>query len=262
MLVTRPNFKRHTIFDENLVAIELNKTSILMDKPIAIGLAILDISKTVMYDFHYNFIKPKYGENVSLAYTDTDSFIYHVKTECFYSDMRSNIEKYDMSDYVIDNPYNLPRVNKKVPGLFKDELNGQIITDFVGLRSKMYCVRSGKTDKMKKAKGIKKYVLKKEINFDNYLECLMQNTSIVKKQNTFRTKLHNMFTITQEKVALSASDDKRYVLPNNITTLAWGHYDAPKEVNWPKNPKRKITDNIENENKKLKTENPRTQNNE
>lgn len=95
MLISKPNFKRHTIFDENLVAIELNKTHILMNKPIAIGLAILDISKTVMYDFHYNFIRPKYADNVTLAYTDTDSFIYHIKTECFYSDMKKNIEKYD-----------------------------------------------------------------------------------------------------------------------------------------------------------------------
>lgn len=254
MLISKPNFKRHTIFDENLVAIELNKTHILMNKPIAIGLAILDISKTVMYDFHYNFIRPKYADNVTLAYTDTDSFIYHIKTECFYSDMKKNIEKYDTSDYAIDNPYNLPLVNKKVPGLFKDELNGEIITDFVGLRSKMYCVRSGSTDKMRKAKGVKKYVLKKEIKFDDYLNCLMDNTPIVKKQNTFRTKLHNMFTITQEKVALSASDDKRYVVSNNINTLAWGHYDAPIEMIWPKVLKRKINPENENENKRHKTE--------
>lgn len=255
MLIARPNFKRYAIFDENLVAIELNKTHILMNKPIAIGLAVLDISKVVMYDFHYNFMKPKYGENISLNYTDTDSFIYHVKTECFYSDMKQDIEKYDTSDYASDNVYNLPRVNKKVPGLFKDELNGAIVTDFVGLRSKMYCVRTGKIDKMKKAKGVKKYVLKKEISFENYLECLMHNTSITKKQNTFRTKLHNMYTVTQEKVALSPFDDKRYVLSNNIDTLAWGHYNAPKEMEWPKMLKRKFIHENENENngKKQKT---------
>lgn len=89
MLISRPNFKRFTIFDEDLVAIELKRTNILMNKPIAIGLAILDISKVVMYDFHYNFMKPRYGDNVTLTYTDTDSFIYQVKSECFYTDMNA-----------------------------------------------------------------------------------------------------------------------------------------------------------------------------
>lgn len=227
MLISRPNFKRHTIFDENLVAIELEKTNIMMNKPIAIGLAILDISKVVMYDFHYNFMKPKYGENVSLAYTDTDSFIYHVKTECFYSDMKQYIEKYDTSDYAPDNIYNMPLVNKKIPGLFKDELNGVPITKFVGLRSKMYCVQTGRIDKMKKAKGVKKYVLKKEISFDDYLYCLLSKEEIKSEQNTFRTKLHNMYTIRQNKVALSPFDNKRYILPNSIDTFAWGHYKIP-----------------------------------
>lgn len=225
MLIAKPNFKRYTIFDESLVAIELAKTSVLMNKPIAIGLAILDISKIVMYDFHYNFMKPKYGENVTLCYTDTDSFIYHIKADCFYSDMMQNIDKYDTSDYPLDNIYNLPRANKKVPGLFKDELKGEPMTKLVGLRSKMYCVQSNHdVDKMKKAKGVKKYVLENQITFKNYYDCLMNNTSISKTQNTFRSKLHNMYTIRQNKVALSPFDDKRYILPNNINTMAWGHY--------------------------------------
>ncbi|XP_055306779.1 uncharacterized protein LOC129571042 [Sitodiplosis mosellana] len=128
MLIAKPNFKRRTIFDEDLVAIELKKTSLLMNKPIVVGLAILDISKVVMYDFHYNFMKSKYGDKVQLAYTDTDSFIYKISCENFYDDMKQHLEKFDTSDYKEDNPYNMPRVNKKVPGLFKDELNGEIIT--------------------------------------------------------------------------------------------------------------------------------------
>lgn len=224
MLIAKPNFKRYTIFDENLVAIELGKTTVLMNKPITVGLAILDISKVVMYDFHYNFMKPKYGEDVMLTYTDTDSFIYEVNTECFYSDMKENMAKFDTSDYPPNNAYGLPLVNKKIPGLFKDELNGQIITAFVGLRSKMYCVQSNNIDKMKKAKGVKKYVLKKEICFQNYYDCLMNSSTIVKAQNTFRSKLHNMYTIRQNKVALSPFDNKRHIMPDNIHTLAHGHF--------------------------------------
>lgn len=122
-LIAQPNFKKRTIFDENLVAIEMKQTRILMNKSISVGMAILDIfSKVVMYEYYYNFLKPKYGTNISMAYTDTDSFVLHVKTDDFYDDMKQNLEYYDTSDYPKDNIYQLPRVNKKVPGLFKDEL--------------------------------------------------------------------------------------------------------------------------------------------
>lgn len=223
-LIANPNFKRHIIFDEDLVAIEMQKTQLLMNKPIAIGMAILDISKCVMYQFHYEHIKLKYGDKAQMIYTDTDSFIYEVNTDCFYSDMKLNLEKYDTSDYPSDNIFEMPRVNKKVPGLFKDELNSLIMTAFVGLRSKMYCVQAGNVDKMKKAKGVKKYVLKKEICFDDYVNCLMNSCTISKAQNSFRSKLHSLYTIRQSKIALSPFDDKRYICPNNIDTLAWGHY--------------------------------------
>lgn len=222
-LIARPNFKRRTIFNEDLVAVEMSRTNILMDKPISVGMAILDISKVVMYEYYYNFLKTKYGENICLAYTDTDSFVLHVKTDDFYEDMKQNLERYDTSDYPENNKFQMPRVNKKIPGLFKDELNSIIVTKFVGLRSKMYCVQTGDIDKMKKAKGVKKYVLKREIQFDDYLNCLKNNSEIVKDQNSFRTKLHDVYTIRQTKIALSPFDDKRHILPCNIDTLAHGH---------------------------------------
>ncbi|XP_055316607.1 uncharacterized protein LOC129576103 [Sitodiplosis mosellana] len=226
-LIAKPNFKRNTIFDENLVAIEMAQTSIVMNKPISIGMAILDISKVCMYEYYYDFLKPKYGSNIELAYTDTNSFIIHVKTEDFYLDMKENLERYDTSDYPIDNIFEIPRVNKKIPGLFKDELNSIIIIKFVGLRSKMYCVLTYDPEanaKMKKAKGVKKCVLKREIQFNDYVSCLQSGDSISKKQNTFRTKMHTVYTIEQEKVALSPNDDKRFILLGNIKTLAHGHY--------------------------------------
>lgn len=226
-MIADPSFKRRTIFDEDLVAIEMNKTSVLMNKPIAIGMAILDISKTVMYDFHYNFMKPKYGHNAEVVYTDTDSFIYEIKNFNFYAELLENLDKFDTSDYPTNNQFNIPQVNKKVPGLFKDEMNSEIITEFVGLRSKMYSVRSGKVDKMKKAKGVKKGVLMKEIEFEDYMHCLYNNTTIVRNQSTFRSKLHNVYTVQQNKVALSPFDDKRYILENGVDTIAWGHNCIP-----------------------------------
>lgn len=223
-LIAKPNFKKCIIFNEDLTAVEMEKINIVMDKPVSIGLAVLDISKVVMYEYYYNFLKPKYGENIQIAYTDTDSFVLHVKTDDFYEDMKQNLERYDTSDYPLNNQFQMPLVNKKIPGLFKDELNSKIITEFVGLRSKMYCVKTGKIDKMKKAKGVKKRVLQKEINFDDYLNCLKENIVIVKTQSTFRTKLHNVYTIRQNKIALSPFDDKRVILPDGINTLAYGHF--------------------------------------
>lgn len=101
----------------------MQRTGILMNKPISVGMAILDISKVVMYEYYYDFLKKKYGENVCLAYTDTYSFVLHVKTDDFYEDMKQNLERYDTSDYPENNRFQMPRVNKKIPGLFNDELN-------------------------------------------------------------------------------------------------------------------------------------------
>lgn len=156
--------------------------------------------------------------------TDTDSFILDVRTDDFYEDVKENWTRFDTSDYPEPNRFQMPRRNKKVPGLFKDELNSEIITEFVGLRSKMYCVRTGRTDRMKKAKGVKKYVLKKEIQFEDYLSCLRNGEVISRNQNTFRSKLHNVYTVKQRKIALSPFDDKRHILPCNVETLAHGHY--------------------------------------
>lgn len=235
-LIAAPNFKKRTIFNENLVAVEMLKTNILMDKPIAVGMAILDLSKVVMYDYYYNFLKDKkYGDKIKLAYTDTDSFVFQVETDDYYEDMKKNLEWYDTSDYLEDNIYQMPRVNKKVLGLFKDELKGELITEFVGLRSKMYSVRTAHEDKMKKAKGVKEYVVKKHIKFKDYKDCLENHSIIIKDQNSFRTKLHRMYTIQQTKIALSPDDDKRYIMrcdecktgacaSCNFETLAHGHY--------------------------------------
>lgn len=249
MLVARPNFKRFTIFDEELVAIELKKTHVLMDKPIAVGMSILDISKITMYSFLYDSLKPQYGERVRLAYTDTDSFIFNVETHDFYKDMRENIEMYDTSDYPWPNEYNIERKNKKIPGLFKDELNGNIITSFVGLRAKCYAVQSlddnaysvkdrkrenkrkralcGKyyNEDMKKSKGVKKNVVSRKISFDDYVNCIQNHCEMSATQNTIRSIKHNVYSIKQHKIALSPFDDKRYLIkPNKIETLAWGHY--------------------------------------
>lgn len=227
-LVALPNFKRFNIFDEDLVAVELNQTHVYMFKPIVVGMAILDLSKVVMYDFYHGHIKPKYGNDVEMLYTDTDSLILEVKTDNFYADMKQDLALYDTSDFPEHNKFDIPRVNKKIPGLFKDELNGAVMTEFVGLRSKMYCVKSEGIEKMKKAKGVKKYVLKKSITFEHYLRCIRDNCTVIRNQNSIRSKNHKVFSIKQTKIVLSPADNKRYILDGNIDTLPWGHYNIPK----------------------------------
>ncbi|KAL4142621.1 hypothetical protein QTP88_005046 [Uroleucon formosanum] len=224
-LITKPNFDRRTIFTENLAAVHMKRTQISFKQPIYIGMCVLDLSKMLMYDFYYNIIKKKYGNRVRLLYTDTDSLILEIKTNDFYQDIKINLDHFDTSDYPKDNIYGLPLVNKKVLGKFKDELNGKIMTEFIGLRSKLYSHRILDTEKeIKKAKGVKKNVVENKICFNDFENCLLTKESKYIKQNLFRTKKHDIFTVEQNKKALSVYDDKRFILDNGIDTLAWGHY--------------------------------------
>ena len=137
-LVTEPNYHTTKWFSENLLVIEMKKTKVKMNKPTCLGLSILEISKILTYEFWYDYMKPKYGDNVKLCYMDTDSFIIYIKTEDFYKDIADDVKcKLDTSNYEVDRP--LPtRKNKKVIGLMKDELGGKIIKEFVALRPKTY----------------------------------------------------------------------------------------------------------------------------
>ena len=137
-LVKKPNFDRINIFSEDLVAVHMKKTTIQLNKPIYSGMSILDLSKTLMYDFHYNYIKKKYGKNANLLFTDTDSLCYEIQTQDFYKDISADVHnKFDTSNFDKDHPSGIEvGVNKKVIGMMKDEAGGKQITEFVGLRSK------------------------------------------------------------------------------------------------------------------------------
>lgn len=240
-LIAYPNFKRCKVFDENLAAVELHKTHILMNKPIIIGMCVLEMSKVLMYSFLYNYLKPKYGQNVQNIYTDTDSFILEIKTPDVYADIRDDPEMFDTWDYPEKNIYGIVRQNNKVPGKFKDELAGVIATEVVGLRSKCYSLRTigdkkrlkknrNKMDEKKKIKGIKKSVVKNKISFDDYYNCIKNNCIEMRKQYSIRSQNHNLYTISTEKVALNPFDDKRYIIkPDGIETLAWGHHRIDSE---------------------------------
>ena len=223
--INKPNYTGRTTFSDNLVAIHMGKTEILMNKPVYLGMCILDISKTLMYDFHYGYIKPKFGEKAELLFTDTDSLMYEIETEDFYKDISPDVRTmFDTSDYPSKHPSGIETgVNKKVIGLFKDEVAGKIITEFIGLRAKNYSfICDGEENK--KCKGIKKNVTKNYISHEDYKDCLLENIQFRRKMNVFRSHLHDVYSEEINKIALSANDDKRVILKDGIHTLAHGHY--------------------------------------
>ena len=225
-LSAEPNFKHCNIFSEDLVAIHMKKTKLDFDKPVYLGMCILDLSKTLMYDFHYNYIKKKYGDKAKLLLTDTDSLMYEIQTEDFYKDISGDVkDRFDTSSYPSDHPSSISSgFNKKVLGMFKDEVNGDIIDEFVGLRAKLYSYKMFEGKESKKCKGVKKSVVKKSITHEDYKKCLLTGNEQLRKQNIIRSYKHEVYTEEVNKVALSASDDKRYILEDGINTLALEHY--------------------------------------
>ena len=229
-LVAKPNLKSPPkIFSENLVSVHLKKTSLTMNKPVYLGMCILDLSKTIMYDFHYNYIKPKYGEKAKLLFTDTDSLMYEIQTEDFYKDISGDVkDRFDTSDYPENHPSGIPTgINKKVLGMFKDEAAGKIIKEFIGLRAKLYSFIMEDEKENKRCKGVKKQVVENSITHEDYKTCLRTGKEQLRKQNILRSYEHEVYTEEVNKIALSSIDDKRYILDDGIHTLAWGHHRIP-----------------------------------
>ena len=240
-LVLEPNYHTINLISEDLSIIEMKKTKVKMSKPIYLGLSILEISKILMYEFWYDYMKPKYNDNVRLCYMDTDSFVMHIKTNDFYTDIASDVEnRFDTSNYEVNTseptaePSSLERSalarrplptgkNKKVIGLMKDELGGKIITEFVTLRPKTYSFLTDDGKEDKKAKERKKCVIKKMIKFNDYKKCLLNGKIILKSQQRFISNKHDVYNENINKIALSNNDVKRIVLSNKITSYRYGY---------------------------------------
>ena len=163
-LASEPNYHTTKYFSENLMAAEIKKSKVKLYKPIYLGMSILDISKTLMYEFWYDYIKPKYQDRAKLCYMDTDSFVIHIKTEDFYEDIANDVEKwFDTSNYDENDKRPLPGgQNNKVIGLFKDELGGMIMKKFVRLRTKAYAYLMDNDSEHKKSKRNKEVCNKKK----------------------------------------------------------------------------------------------------
>ena len=221
--VNNPNFKYRHIINENLIGVEKAKSVVKLNKPIYVGMSILDLSKQHMYSFYYDIMKPKYKNNIRMLYTDTDSFVFHIKTEDVYDDFN------DIKDYMDFSGYDpkhkcYDKTNKKVLGKFKDEADGKIITNFIALKPKSYCfkIHNGEKEE-KKSKGIVKHKVKKELTYNSYDDTLKNNNCDTVTFNSIRSKAHQIYSIQQTKQSLSAYENKRYYI-DSINSLPYGHY--------------------------------------
>ena len=222
-MAAKPTYVSSKIFNENLVAVHKIKETLTLNRPAYVGMCILDLSKTLMYDFHYNYIKQKYGSKAKLLFTDTDSLTYEIETNDVYQDFWNDKDKFDNSDYSQDSQY-FNSTNKKVIGKFKDEAAGIPITEFVGLRSKMYSYMKDNDKGGKTAKGIKKNIIKTNITHKNYKNVLFNNEQMHHTMKTIRSNKHQLGSYELNKVSLSCFDDKRYIHNNGVASYAYGHY--------------------------------------
>ena len=181
-LASKPTYVSSKIFNENLVAVHKIKETLTLNRPAYVGMCILDLSKTLMYDFHYNYIKSKYGDKAKLLFTDTDSLTYEIETKDVYRDFWNDKDRFDNSDYPENSPY-FNKTNKKVIGKFKDEVAGIPIVEFIGLRSKMYSYMKDNDKGGKTAKGIKKNIIKNNIKHEDYKNVLINNKQIHYDEN-------------------------------------------------------------------------------
>ena len=222
-LTSKPTYMSSKIFNENLVAVHKIKEQLTLNRPAYLGICILDLSKTLMYDFHYNYIKARYGSKAQLLFTDTDSLCYEIETKDIYADLWEHNHLFDNSDYPKESRF-FNTSNKKVIGKFKDESAGVPIKEFVGLRSKMYSYMKENQKENRTAKGTKKNIINNELKHENYKETLFENKQMFHQMKTIRSENHQLGSYKLNKVSLSCYDDKRYIHENGISSYAYGHF--------------------------------------
>ncbi len=213
---SKPEFKRNT-HAQGLYLIETNKTRIVYDKPVYIGCAVLDLSKLHMMDFHYNVIQKAFGDRAKLIYSDTDSFVYEIEHEDIYEWIGENKEWFDLSK--CEREGLRCNDNANVLGKFKDELHGMAMTEMLGLNPKTYAFRWQKIcntiAETKKAKGVPKATVDKDMTFDSYEEVLEEGKIAKRNVTTFGSFNQQLFTLNTSKIVLNAFYDKMKMLNKN-----------------------------------------------
>ena len=222
-LTSKPTFVSSKIFKEDLMAVHNVRERLALNRSAYVGMCILDLSKMLMYDFHNNYIKKKHNNRARLLFTDMDSLTYKIEAEDVYKDFWDDKDMFNNSDYPESSPYYC-NANKKIIGKFKDEACGIPITEFIGLKSKMYSYVKDNGKGGRTAKGIKKNVVKNNIRHEDYKSTLINNKQMHHKMKTIRSQRHQLGSYEINKVSLSCFDDKRYINDNGTSSYAYGHY--------------------------------------
>ena len=217
---SKPTYVTHKLFNKSFAAIHEIKQVLILNKPIYVGFTVLDLSKWVMYDFHYNFIKINFS--AKLLFTDTDSLTYEIKSENVYKEFYQWKDLFDFSNYSKDSTL-YDDTNKKVIGQMKDEYDGAIIDQFIGLKSKMYSIKKMKDREFSTTKGVNIAT-----EFNEFKDVLFNKKVTRHKMKRIQAKKHKTGTYEIDKISLSCSDGKRYVLDDGVNTLAYFHKDCNK----------------------------------
>ena len=221
-LIASPAYTHANIFGDDLAAIQMHKSRLVLNRPVYVGMSILDLSKSLMYDFYYE-MKAQYMGCCQLLYTDMDSLLLEMQTEDVYADMAKHADLYDTSDYPKDHP--LHSMTNKVLGKMKDECAGRPIAEYVGLRPKMYSILEVSGGNIKKAKGVRKCVVKKNIRHEQYKEALFEKQTFRHGMDVLRSERHRIYRQHLNKVSLSPFNSKHWIAKNGVSTLAYGHKD-------------------------------------
>ena len=217
---SRPAYVTHKLFNKNFAAVHEIKPVLILNKPIYVGFTVLDLSKWLMYDFHYNFIKKNFS--AELLFTDTDSLTYEIKSENIYKDLYKRKDLFDFSNYSKYSTF-YDDTNKKVIGKIKDEYGVAVIDQFIGLKSKMYSIKKINGSESSTTKGVNILT-----EFNEFKYVLLNKKVIRHKMKRIQAKKHKIGTYEIDKISLSCFDDKRYVLDDGVNTLAYFHKDCDK----------------------------------
>ena len=216
--VNKPNFISRKIFDQNFAAVHCAKTVLTLNKPIYVGFCILELSKLLTYQFHYDYVLKTFN-SAKLLFTDTDSLVYEIKDSNVYDQYFKDKHLFDFSGYPKNSVY-YDNSNKKILGKMKDELNGNRTVEFIGLKSKMYSLISSDGKEINKVKEVNK-----KLRHNEYLDVLFNKKVVRHKMKRIQSVLHKIGTYDINKISLSCFDGKRYELDDGINTLAFFHKD-------------------------------------
>lgn len=237
-LVNQNYYKSYVKINDDLSLVNRHKHSVTLCKPIYVGVAVLNLSKWLMYDFFYNTLRVKYPD-ATMIYTDTDSFIFEVKTDDFYKDLLDEgfVDKWDLSNYSVDHPIfasmsaeeaeTLTQKNRKKVGLFKDEMGGKAVSEAVALRAKMYSLLTAGGEQKNTAKGVVKPV-RESTNHDKYRDCIFHGfdkgkVTLHADMSYIRSVNHKVESKTSSKVTLCGYDDKKVIMKDGVNQLSYGH---------------------------------------